>query len=138
VQAIVTASAREILEEQVSETKEINDSFLQRKSIDFYRRSIRNFFGELLRRAYAPVRGITRLVKSESGAAWQGIRRGAYEAIGAAVIGGATSEALGITHFTGAFVKFVSEHADALIAYASKAFNNPIVIDVINWIVWIT
>jgi len=84
-----------------------------------------------LRRAYAPVREAT---KFESGVAWKGIREGAYRAVGAGLVTAAATDLLSVTSFYGTFANFVARHAESLISYVTKVFQNPALIDIINWI----
>jgi hypothetical protein len=132
---IATEAARESLKEQVENVEAAGDNLAIRQANDFGRRSVRNFVGELLRRAYAPVRATLQAAKSETGAAWKGVREGAYRAAGAAFITGAASDMAGITNFHGAFVNFVTHYADVLSAYVMQAFNNPMLVEIIKWIV---
>ncbi len=128
---IASARAREVVSEQLSNVGAPSDSLASRQANDFARRSFRNFVGELLRRAYGPVRSLSRVTKAETGNLWKGIREGAYRATGAALL----SDAAGFTNFSGAFVQFVARHAEALSAYVVKAFQNPTLVEIIRWIV---
>jgi hypothetical protein len=49
----------------------------------------------------------------------------------------AATDVTGMTHFTSSFIQFVTKHSETLIAYAEKAFQNPVLVDVIKWIVWL-
>ena len=128
---IATARAREVVGEQLSNVGAPSDSLARRQGNDFARRSFRNFVGELVRRAYGPVRSFWRATKAEPGNLWKGVREGAYRATGAALL----SDAAGFTDFSSAFVKFVVRHAEALSLYVAKAFQNPTLVEIIQWIV---
>lgn len=132
---VATESATDILTEQVENLQIANSSLPGRQAAEFGRRSIRNFVGELLRRAYAPVRALSRRATSEIGLAWKGMREGAYRAAGAALITGAATDFIGVTHHTSAIVGFVIQHAEPLIDYVTKSFQNPAVVEMIKWIV---
>jgi hypothetical protein len=133
--SVATESAREVLNEQ-AENLEITDVSLPgRQAAEFGRRSIQNFVGELLRRAYSPVRDLSRQVASEAATVWKGVREGAYRAIGAGIITGAVTDLMGVSDFSGAIIRFVVRHAEALIAYVAKSFQNPTIVEIINWIV---
>jgi tetratricopeptide (TPR) repeat protein len=132
---VATESAREVLSEQ-AENLEIADASLPgRQAAEFGRRSFQNFVGELLRRAYAPVRDLSRQVASEGGTAWKGVREGAYRAVGAGLITGGVTDLVGATDFSGAIIHFVVRHAEALIAYVNRSFQNPTIVEIINWII---
>jgi len=129
--AIATELAQEVLKEQVENLQLAEESLHYRQAAEFGRRTIRNFVGELLRRAYAPVRALT---KSESAFAWKSIRDGAYRATGAGILAGAVSDLSGVTNFHQTLIDFVSRHAEAVIIYVTKAFQNPAILDIIKWI----
>ena len=131
---VATESAREVLSEQANNMKIADESLPGRQTAEFGRRSIQNFVGELLRRAYVPVQALSRMAKSETGIAWKGVREGAYRAIGAGLITGAATDLVGVTNFSGAIIRFVIRHAHTLIAYVTKAFQNPTLVEIINWI----
>jgi tetratricopeptide (TPR) repeat protein len=132
---VATELAREILSEQAENLEIADVSLPGRQAAEFGRRSIQNFVGELLRRAYAPVPGVSRRAASEAGVAWKSIREGAYRAVGAGLITGAITDLVGVTDFTGAIISFVTHHAEALIAYVTKSFQNPALVEIVNWIV---
>jgi hypothetical protein len=67
--------------------------------------------------------------------AWKGIREGAYRAAGAAILTGSATDIVGLTNFSGAIIQFVIRHAEALRAYVITAFQNPTLVEIINWIV---
>ncbi|HMG80252.1 MAG TPA: hypothetical protein VK591_16330 [Xanthobacteraceae bacterium] len=134
---ITTEAARDELKEQFENLESTGDRPFERQAIEFGRRSFQNFVGELLRRAYAPVRSLARQVRAESGVAWKGLRDGAYKAAGAALITGAVTDMTGVTKFTSTFIQFVTTHSEMLIAYVTNAFQNPTLVDIIHWIVWL-
>jgi hypothetical protein len=121
--SVATKEAREVLEEQTENMNTKTDTLAGRQGVEFSRRSIRNFIGELLRRAYARVQTLSIAAKGEAGLAWKGAREGAYRATGAGVITGGVTDMLGVTNFTNAFVEFVVQHADSLTAYVIRAFS---------------
>jgi len=43
----------------------------------------------------------------------------------------------GVTKFTSTFIQFVTTHSEMLIAYVTNAFQNPTLVDIIHWIVWL-
>jgi hypothetical protein len=120
------------LKEQADNLHEAAESLHGRQAADFGRRTIRNFVSELLRRAYAPVRV---LAKTESSFAWKGVREGAYRAIGTGILTGTATDLMGLTSFHQSSMQFVARHAETLIAYVTKAFQNPTLVEIINWIV---
>jgi tetratricopeptide (TPR) repeat protein len=128
---VATEAARDVLKEQAANLQEAVESLHERQAADFGRRTIRNFVSELLRRTYAPVRAITR---SETAFAWRGIREGAYRTIGGAVLTGIATDLAGMTDFHQSLIAFVTRHAEPLIAYAINAFQNPTLVEIINWI----
>ncbi|HTB04071.1 MAG TPA: tetratricopeptide repeat protein [Bradyrhizobium sp.] len=128
---IATEQAREVLGEQVNNAHNPAESLHERQASDFSQKTIRNFVGELLRRAYAPVRA---LAKSETAFAWKGVREGAYRAVGAGLLTGAVTELTGVTNFHESLMRFVARHAETLAIYVMKAFQNPTLIEIINWI----
>jgi hypothetical protein len=128
---VATEPAREVLSEQASNLQDAAEGLHERQAADFGRRTIRNFVSELLRRAYAPVRA---LAKTESAFAWKGIREGAYRAIGAGILTGVATDLAGLTSFHQSLIQFVSRHAETLTAYVMKAFQNPTLVEIINWI----
>jgi hypothetical protein len=132
---IASPRAKEVLGEQVKNTQTSGDDLSIRQTKEFAKLSLRNFVGALLRRAYNPVRNLMRATINEAGVAWKGFREGAYKAAGTGMWGAILSEAAGGTHITEAIVRFVVRHAEALIVYVTKAFQNPAVVDIINWIV---
>jgi tetratricopeptide (TPR) repeat protein len=132
---VATETARQVLSEQVENLEIADESLPGRQAAEFGRRSIQNFVGELLRRAYAPVRDLPRQVASEAQTAWKTVRYGAYQAIGAGLITGAVTDLTGVTHFSSAIVQFVVRHAETLAAYATKSFQNPALVEIIHWIV---
>jgi hypothetical protein len=129
--AIATELAQEVLEEQVENLQRAEESLDDRQAADFGRRTIRNFVGELLRRAYSPIRA---LAKSESAFGWKSIRDGAYRATGAGILYGVASDLSGATNYHQTLIEFVSRHAEALVAYVTEAFHNPAIVDIIKWI----
>jgi hypothetical protein len=128
---VATEPAREILREQAEDFQNVAEGLHERQAADFGRRTIRNFVGEVLRRAYAPVRA---LAKSESTFAWKGIREGAYQSIGAGILTGLATDLAGLTSFHQTLIQFVARHAETLSAYVMKAFQNPTLVEIINWI----
>ncbi len=132
---VATAEARESIAEQKEGAAISDESLAGRQQAELARRSIRNFVGELLRRAYAPVRAFSKAARSETGFAWKEFRSGAYKAAGGALAVGAASELLGTTHYTAAIVRFVAQHAEPLITYVTKAFQNPQLVEIIQWVV---
>ncbi|MEA2841487.1 MAG: hypothetical protein QOF41_2817 [Methylobacteriaceae bacterium] len=132
---VATQNASDILTEQVDSLEATDASLPGRQAAEFGRRSIQNFVGELLRRAYGPVHELSRRLGSETGMAWKALREGAYRAVGAGLITGAGTDFLGVTDFSGAIIRFVVGHAEALIVYLTKAFQNPALVEIINWIV---
>lgn len=131
---IATIEARSVIGEQVGNAQNTTDSLAGRQTNDFARRSLRNFVGELLRRAYGPVRALSNAAKDETSAALKGIREGAYRATGAALVTGAATDMVGITEFSGKFIRFVALHTEELSAYVMKAFQNPTLVEIINLI----
>jgi len=132
---VAMESAREVLSEQAENLGIADASLPGRQAAEFGRRSIQNFVGELLRRAYAPVRDLSRKIASEAGIAWKGVREGAYRAVGGGMITGAVTDLIGLTDFSGAIIRFVIRHAEPLMAYVAKTFQNPTIVEIINWIV---
>jgi hypothetical protein len=132
---IASEIAREALREQVNNVEVSGDGLAVRQVNDFGRRSIQNFVGELLRRAYVPARAVLRATKVETGVAWKGVREGAYRAVGAALVGGAATDLTSVTHFAGIFINFVTRHAEILTDYVTTTFQNPTLVEIINWIV---
>lgn len=132
---IVTDDARDAINEQAANAKGSPESLAGRQASEFARRSLRNFVGELLRRAYVPVRALSQTTKAETSVAWKGVREGAYRAIGTGILTGAVTDIAGVTKFSGTFIKFVTLHAEELSAYVVKAFQNPTLVEIINWIV---
>jgi hypothetical protein len=132
---VATEAASEALQEQAGSVNAAGENLFERQAADFGRRSMRNFAGELLRRAYAPVRAALHLAKTEAGFALKGIREGAYRYAGAALAAAGVSDLMGATKIYSTFVVFVAHHAAALTAYIAKAFQNPTLIEIINWIV---
>jgi tetratricopeptide (TPR) repeat protein len=128
---VATEPAREILKEQIDNLQDVTESLHERQAADFGRRTVRNFVSEVLRRAYAPVR---ELAKSESAFAWKGIREGAYRTIGTGVLTGLVTDLSGVTSFHKTLIQFVGRHAETLSAYVMKAYQNPTLVEIINWI----
>jgi transcriptional regulator with XRE-family HTH domain len=133
--SIATDEARDAISEQAANAKASPESLAGRQASEFARLSLRNFVGELLRRAYVPVRALSQATKAEASIAWKGIREGTYRAIGAGILTGAVTDIVGVTEFSGAFIRFVALHAEELSAYVVKAFQNPTLVEIINWIV---
>jgi hypothetical protein len=132
---VASEAARNAMTEQVSNVETSGETVAGRQANAFGRRSIRNFMGELLRRAYVPVRAALQATRVETGVAWKGVREGAYRLVGAAFITGVATDLVGKTNFTGIFVEFVMRHSEALSAYVSQAFQNPMLVEIIKWIV---
>lgn len=132
---IATQTVSDILQEQLTNVTTAGSDLSGRQAADFGKRTIRNFIGALLRRAYAPVHALIRTAKSETGFASKEIRSGAYKTIGGSLVTAAITDASGMTNVYGTFFKFIVAHADALTTYVTKAFQNPTIVDIINWIV---
>jgi transcriptional regulator with XRE-family HTH domain len=134
-EAVATKDARDAVIEQLDNIGFPNSTLAGRQTNEFARRSLRNFVGELLRRAYQPIQAMARVTKSETGIAWKGIREGVYRTIGGALISATATDLAGVTNFSGAFVNFVVRHAESLILYVTKTFQNPQLVEIIHWIV---
>lgn len=131
---IATKEACDTLQEQLENIGSASDSLFSRQGAEFGRRSVRNFVGELLRRAFTSLNEMSRTAKSEVAAAAKLAKEGAYRAAGPALAGGLLTEAIGITNFHAEFLRFVAQHAKSLSDYVVKAFNNSSIVDFINWI----
>lgn len=132
---IASEPAREALTEQIENVEVSPHTLAGRQANEFGRRSVRNFVSELLRLAYAPIRNLSQITRAEGGAAWKFIREGAYRSVGATLITGVATDIAGVTNFSGAIIDFVVRHANELTAYVVKTFQNPGLVDIINWII---
>jgi hypothetical protein len=121
---IASDMAREVLNEQVGNIERSDSDLASRQGADFGRRSIRNFIGELLRHTY-------RRARDEVVDGTKLVREAAYKSVGAVV---GVAAAAGVAVAATAFISFVTTHAAALSAYAMKAFNNPAIGKIIEWI----
>jgi len=124
---IATPSAAQIVTESFGALLQSGDALARRQGRSFGFRTLRNFVGELLRRAWVPLRS---LVKSEGRFAWVSYRSGFYQAAGALTL----SELAGLTSVVRSIVEFVARFSNDLATYASSAFGSPVVADIINWI----
>lgn len=122
---IASDATKEALGEQIENLKASDGSLAGRQAAEFGKRSVRNFIGEILRRAYAPIRGAIKLSKSEAALAAKGVREGAYRAAGAGLLTGTATDILGVSNFSGRFVQFVADHGSVLSQYVQSAFQNP-------------
>jgi hypothetical protein len=131
---IVTKEAQEVLQEQVDGVRLASDGLFGRQAAEFGRKSLRNFVSELFRRTSARVNGVLKSTKTELGLAGKLAKEGAYRAAGPAFGISVISEATGATNVHADFFRFIAHHADALSAYVMKAFQNPALLEIINWI----
>ena len=132
---IATQAVKDILREQHANVTTAGSDLFGRQAADFGKRTIRNFISTLLRRGYAPVHALIRAAKSETGFASKEIRSGAYKMIGSSLVTAGFTDASGITNIYGTFFKFIVAHGEALAAYVTKAFQNPTIVNIINWLV---
>jgi hypothetical protein len=124
VQSPATHAAQETLTEQVGATIDTPDDINVDQALELARKTTGNFVSELLRRAYA---GVT----SESKFAQKEFRASFYRASGTAAFAGVSVTAYA---YWPNIASFVSRHADALKAFATAAYQNPKLIEIIDLI----
>jgi hypothetical protein len=91
-----TPAAQETLAEQVSAAIDAPNDINGDQAAELARKTAGNFVGELLRRAYAPIRGFGDRVKNEGKFAQREFRAGLYRAPGTAAFGGLSFVAMPI------------------------------------------
>ena len=122
LQGVATAAAVEAISEQVEAARDAPTGIDGDQSIDLSRRTVSNFFVEILRVAYAAVRKLITAGNAEAKFGWKEIRAGGYRALGGAEV---------ITGIPAAYVyrqeivTFVVDNAEALKAFVAQAFHNP-------------
>jgi hypothetical protein len=129
---ITDKEAGEAIKEELANVMQSGNSLAERQSADIASSTFSNFVLALICRAYSRVRGI---LKSESDFAWKEYRGGGYKAMGAGTVTLAGTEWVGVTQVSKPFIEFVVRHADALKSYVMLTFQNPQLVEIINWIV---
>ncbi len=126
----VTPTARETLTEQVDAAIDAQDDINGDQAAELARKTTGNFVSELLRRAYAPIRQLGAIATNEAKFAQKEIRAGLYRSTGAAAFAGLA----GYIYWQ-PISSFVVRHADALRAFVTEAYQNPKLVEIIDWIV---
>jgi len=114
-EGLATAAAIEALSEQMESARNAPSGVDGDQAIDQSRKTSTNFVVATLRSAYA-------LIRAESGFAWKEVRAGGYRAVGAVAV------------TSGPIIAFVANNAEALKIFVEKAFHNPTLIQIIEFI----
>jgi hypothetical protein len=122
---VATPTAIEAIVEQAEAAKTAPVGIDGGQAIVLSRKTTGNFVVELLRRAYS-------LCRSEGAFAWKEYRAAIYRAAGTATAGG-----IGFVAYDNwpALVSFVARNADALKEFATAAWQNPTLVEIIDWVV---
>jgi hypothetical protein len=128
-QSPVTSAAQETLIEQVGAAIDAPDDINGDQAVELARKTAGNFVSELLRRAYTPVQKLGGVVTGEIKLALKEYRAGIYRAAG-------TTTFAGLSYlYWPEISSFVVRNADALRAFATAAYQNPKLVEIIDLIV---
>jgi hypothetical protein len=115
-EGVATAVATDALMEQIEAARDAPPGLDGEQAVDLSRKTTGNFVAELLRLAYARVRG-------EPGFAWKEIRAGTYRYTGPALIAGG---------YVSPIVAFVTAQASNLRLFVEQVFHNPTLVQIID------
>lgn len=127
-----TPLAQEALSEQVAAAIDAPDDINGDQATELARKTAGNFVSELLRRAYTPIQKLGEVITGETKVALKEYRSGIYRAAGTATFVGLSG---GGYLYWPQISSFVVRNADALRAFATAAYQNPKLIEIIDWIV---
>jgi hypothetical protein len=113
---VATSSTKETLGQQLDTARVAPSGLDGDQAIELARRTLGNFIAELLRSAYARVRG-------ESGFAWKEFRAGTYRYAGPAMIAGG---------YVTPIIDFVASQAGNLRSFVEQVFQNPLLSQIIE------
>lgn len=119
-EGVATLEAIDAVVEQAETAKTAPAGIDGDQAGDLSRKTTGNFVGQLLR--------LVNGLRNKSGFAWKQIREGAYQAVGAAGVGG-------VVFYRSEITSFVVSNADALKAFVEANWHNPTLIEIIDAIV---
>ena len=132
---IATEAAREAVDAEAANAADAGDSEHGKQAVEQAAKTERNFVAALISAASRAASALAQTVKGEAVFSWKEFRAGAYRAVGAAAA--TVTIAAGALTFPGAASSvfgFVVRHATALKEYAGQVFQNPKIIELIDWI----